>query len=112
MDYAAYAAALTHPVWQGIFDPVPLLDARNAEMIGVVVTWTGLPDDEVIDQSNPFITGYPAASGLAAPAIGLPAVWVGDSTGAELSALAASGQASATLVLSADITVGAATETV
>ena len=112
-DYTAYAAALTHPAWQGIFDAVPLLDARNAGVLGVVVTWTGLPDDEVINQYNPFTTGYPAASGL--PALGdpgCPAVWVGDSTGTELSALAASGQASATLVLTADITVGAATETV
>ena len=30
VGYTAYAAALTHPVWQGIFDPVPLHDARNA----------------------------------------------------------------------------------
>ena len=112
-DYTAYAAALTHPAWQGIFDPVPLLDARNAGVLGVVVTWTGLPDDEVINQYNPFTTGYPAASGLPTPGDpGCPAVWVGDSTGTELSALAASGQASATLVLTADITVGAATETV
>ena len=113
VDYTAYAAALTHPVWQGVFDPVPLLDARNAGVLGVVVTWTGLPDDEVINQYNPFTTGYPAASGLPAPGDpGCPAVWVGDSTGAELAVLAASGQASATLVLTADITVGAATETV
>ncbi|MGO9779306.1 MAG: hypothetical protein ACLPQY_05960 [Streptosporangiaceae bacterium] len=112
-DYTAYAAALTHPAWQGIFEPVPLLDARNAGVLGVVVTWTGLPDDEVINQYNPFTTGYPAASGLPAPGDpGCPAVWVGDSTGTELSGLAASGQASATLVLTADITVGAATETV
>ena len=82
-------------------------------MLGVVVTWTGLPDDEVINQYNPFTTGYPAASGLPGPGDpGCPAVWVGDSTGTELSMLAASGQASATLVLTADITVGAATETV
>jgi hypothetical protein len=112
-DYTAYAAALTHPLFQGIFDPVPLLDARNAGVLGVVVTWTGLPDDEVINQYNPFLTGYPAASGLPTPGDpGCPAVWVGDSTGTELSALAASGQASATLVLTADITAGAATETV
>ncbi len=112
-DYTAYAAALTHPAWQGIFDPVPLLDARNAGVLGVVCAWTGLPDDEVINQYNPFTTGYPAASGLPSPGDpGCPAVWVGDSTGTELSVLAASGQASATLVLTADITAGAATETV
>ncbi len=39
-------------------------------------------------------------------------VWVGDSAGAELAVLAAGGQASAMLVLSADITVGPATQTV
>ena len=112
-DYTAYAAALPHPAWQGIFDPVPLLDARNAGVLGVVIAWTGLPDDEIINQYNPFTTGYPAASGLPTPGDpGCPAVWVGDATGAELSRLAASGQASATLVLTADITAGAATETV
>ncbi len=112
-DYTAYVAALTHPAWQGIFEPVPLLDARNAGVLGVVCVWTGMPDDEVINQYNPFLTPYPAASGLpAAGDPGCPAVWVGDSTGTELSAIAASGQASATLVLTADITAGAATETV
>ena len=111
--YAAYAAALAHPAWQGILDPVPLLDARNAGVRGVVCAWTGLPDDEVGNQYNPFTTPYPAASGLATPGDpGCPAVWVGDSAGASLSRLAASGQASATLVLTADITAGAATETV
>jgi hypothetical protein len=112
-DYAAYAAAPTNPAWQGIFDPVPLLDARNAGVRGVVVAWTGLPGDEVVNQYNPFTTSYPAASGLPSPGDpGCPAVWVGDSAGTELAALAAGGQASATLVLTADITAGAATETV
>ena len=112
-DYAAYAAALTNPIFQGIFEPVPLLDARNAGVLGVVVAWTGLPDDEVVNQYNPFTTSYPAASGLPSPGDpGCPAVWVGDSAGTELAELAAGGQASATLVLTADITAGAATETV
>ena len=112
-DYTAYAAALPHPAWQGIFDPVPLLDARNAGVLGVVIAWTGLPDEEIVNQYNPFTTSYPAASGLPTPGDpGCPAVWVGDATGAELSRFAASGQASATLVLTADITAGAATETV
>jgi hypothetical protein len=112
-DYTAYAAALPHPAWQGIFAPVPLLDARNAGVLGVVCVWTGLPDEEVIHQYNPFITPYPAASGLPTPGdSGCPAVWVGDATGAQLSRLAASGQASATLVLTADITAGASTDTV
>ena len=113
IDYAAYAAALANPIFQGIFEPVPLLDAKNAGVRGVVVAWTGLPDDEVVNQYNPFTTSYPAASGLPAPGDpGCPAVWVGDSTGAELAELAAGGQASATLVLTADVTAGAATETV
>ena len=112
IEYAAYAAALTNPAWQGIFEPVPLLDAKNAGVRGVVVAWTGLPDDEVANLYNPFTTSYPAASGLPAPGDpGCPAVWVGDSAGAELAGLAAGGQASATLVLTADITAGAATET-
>ena len=113
IEYAAYAAAQVNPVFQGLFEPVPLLDAKNAGVRGVVVAWTGLPDDEVVNQYNPFTTSYPAASGLPAPGDpGCPAVWVGDSTGTELAGLAAGGQASATLVLTADITAGAATETV
>ena len=67
IDYAAYAAALTNPIFQGIFEPVPLLDAKNAGVLGVVVAWTGLPDEEVVNQYNPFTTSYPAASGLPAP---------------------------------------------
>jgi hypothetical protein len=112
-DYTAHAAALPHPAWQGIFEPVPLLDARDAGVLGVVCAWTGLPDEEVIHQYNSFITSYPAASGLPTPGDpGCPAVWVGDATGAELSRLAVSGQASATLVLTAEVTAGAATDTV
>jgi hypothetical protein len=113
IEYAAYAAALTNPAWQGIFEPVPLLDAKNAGVLGMVVVWTGLPDDEVVNLYNPFTTSYPAASGL--PAVGdpgCPAVWVGDAAGTELAGLAAGGQATATLVLTAEITAGAATETV
>jgi len=113
IEYAAYAAAQANPLFQGIFEPVPLLDAKNAGVRGVVIAWTGLPDDEVVNQYNPFTTPYPAASGLPAPGDpGCPAVWVGDAAGAELAGLAAGGQVTATLVLTADITTGAATETV
>ena len=113
IEYAAYAAAQMNPVFQGLFEPVPLLDAKNAGVRGVVVAWTGLPDDEVANQYNPFTTSYPAASGLPSPGDpGCPAVWVSDSTGTELAGLAAGGQATATLVLTAEITAGAATETV
>ena len=112
-DYAGYAAGLMNPVFQGIFEPVPLLDAKDAGVLGVVVAWTGVPDDEAANQYNPFTTSYPAASGLPSPGDpGCPAVWVGDSAGTKLAALAAGGQASATLVPTADITAGAATETV
>ena len=113
IEYAAYAAAQVNPVFQGLFEPVPLLDAKNAGVRGVVVAWTGLPDGEVVNQYNPFTTSYPAASGLPSPGDpGCPAVWVGDPAGTELAGLAAGGQASATLVLTADITAGAATETI
>jgi hypothetical protein len=112
-DYTNYGTALSNPAFGGIFAPVPLLDAKNAGVLGVICAWTGLPDDEVANQYNPFITPYPASSNLPTPGDpGCPAVWVGDSTGTELSQLAKSGQASATVVLTADITVGAATDTV
>lgn len=111
-DYTSYAAESNHPAWQGIFEPIPLLDAKNAGVQAVICAWTGFPDDEVFNQYNPFTTGYPSASGLPEPGDpGCPALWVGDSTGAELSQLAASGQATATLTLTADITAGAATDT-
>jgi hypothetical protein len=112
MDYEAYASIVTNPAWQGIFDPVPLLDAKNAGVRGVICVWTGMPDDEVANQYNPFITPYPATPAVPTTGDpGCPAVWAGDATGHRLSQMAASGQATATLVLTADITVGAATET-
>ena len=113
-DYETYAAtALTNPAWQGIFNAIPLLDAKNAGVLGVVCVWTGMPDDEVINQYNPFTSPYPSASGLATPDDpGCPALWVGDFTGSELAQAAATGEATATLVLTAEVTVGAATETI
>lgn len=112
-DYETYAAVVTNPAWQGIFDAIPLLDARNAGVLGVVCAWSGMPDEEVANQYNPFITPYPASSGLATPGDpGCPAVWVGETTGHDLAGAAATGQATATLSLTADITVAAATETV
>ena len=113
LDYERWGALVTHPAWQGIFAPIPLLDARNAGVKAVICAWTGMPDDEVANQYNPFITPYASASGLPAPGDpGCPALWVGDSTGTQLSQAARSGQAKVTLTLTADVTAGAATETI
>jgi hypothetical protein len=65
--YTAYAAALTDPAWQGMFEPVPLLDARNAGVLDVNCAWTGMPDDEIMNEYNPFTTGYPAPSSRPTP---------------------------------------------
>ena len=59
-DYEAYAARLTNPTWQGIFHAIRLLDAKNAGVLAVVCLWTGMPDDEVVNQYNPFTTSYPS----------------------------------------------------
>lgn len=113
VDYAEYAALINHPAWQGIFTPIPLLDARSAGVRAVICAWTGFPDDEIANQYNPFITPYATAAGLATPGDpGCPALWVGDATGAELSRLAAGGEATAGLLLTAGITAAAATETI
>jgi hypothetical protein len=111
VDYTDYAKLLTNPAFNGIFAGVPLLDARNAGVKGVVVCWTGMPDDEVANQYNPFITPYASASKVATKGDpGCPALWVGETTGKQLTAAAAAG-ATATLTLTADITEQAATNT-
>lgn len=111
-DYEKFGALVTNPAFNGIFSGVPLLDAKNAGVKGVVVCWTGMPDDEVANQYNPFITPYVATSGLATPGDpGCPALWVGEATGQALAGSAQSGQATATLRLTADITAHAATDT-
>ena len=112
-DYEKYAAAVTNPAWQGILAAVPLLDAKNAGVLGVICVWTGMSDDQVANQYNPFITPYPNAAGRPAPGDpGCPALWVGDRTGRDLARSAALGRATATVRLTASITRGAATETV
>jgi len=112
-DYETYGALQTNPAYVGIFSPVGLLDAKNAGVRAVIVTYTGMPDDEVINQYNPFITPYPATSGLPTPGdAGCPALWVGDATGKALSSAAATKAATATVKLTASITSGAATETI
>jgi hypothetical protein len=112
-DYAMYASLVTNPVFQGIFAPVPLLDARNAGVCGVICVWTGMSDDQVANQYNPFTTKYPHSTGLPVRGDpGCPALWVGDGTGRSLARSAAIGHAEVTLTLTASITPDATTDTV
>jgi hypothetical protein len=111
--YAKDARLVTNAVFQGIFAAVPLLDARNAGVRGVICVWTGMSDDQVANQYNPLTTEYPNLTGLPVPGDpGCPALWVGDRTGQWLSECAAIGQPIVTMILSASITPNAATETV
>jgi hypothetical protein len=112
-DYATYATVLTNAVFQGIFAAVPLLDARKAGVRGVICVWTGMSDDQIANQYNPFTTTYPNEQGkpeLGDP--GCPALWVGDGTGRWLARAAARGDAKVTLTLTAEITKNAVSETV
>jgi hypothetical protein len=112
-DYTRDEAVVTNPAWNGIFSGVPLADAAAVGVKGVIVAWSGMPDAEVVNQYNPFITPYAGRSGSLATKgdPGCPALWVGEATGRALSHSAASGLATATLTLTADITEHAATET-
>ena len=113
LDYQSAGALQTNPAFVGIFSPVGLADAKAAGVQAVVVIYTGMADDEIANQYNPFITPYPSASGLPTPGDnGCPAVWVGAATGQELSRSARTGTATVTVTLTADITAGAATDTV
>jgi hypothetical protein len=113
LNYLKYGSLVTHPVFQGIFAAVPLLDARNAGVRGVICVWTGMSDDQVANQYNPLTTGYPNEKGVPVPGDrGCPALWVGESTGALLAASANTGQANVTLTLTAKIKRNAVTETV
>jgi hypothetical protein len=112
-DYAMYASLQMNPAFQGVFAPVPLLDARNARVRGVICVWTGMSDDQVANQYNPFTTKYPNSQGRPVrDDPGCPALWVGDHTGRSLARSAAIGQVKVTLTLTASITPDAATETV
>jgi hypothetical protein len=113
LHYLEDSELVTNPVFHGMFAPVPLLDARNAGVLGVICVWTGMSDDQVANQYNPVITGYPNASGVPNPDdTGCPALWVGESTGQWLATCAANGQPSVTLMLNASITANATTETI
>jgi hypothetical protein len=112
-DYEMHQGLVTNPVFQGIFAAVPLLDARNAGVRGVICVWTGMSDDQVANQYNPLTTTYPNSQGLPVPGDpGCPALWIGDGTGRSLARSAAIGHANVTLTLTASITPDAATETV
>ena len=54
-----YASLLTNAVFQGIFAAVPLLDARNAGVRGVICVWTGMSDDQVANQYAPIDDDVP-----------------------------------------------------
>lgn len=111
LNYARDGLSLTNPVFQ-MFAPVPLLDARNAGVLGVICVWTGMSDDQIANQYNPMVTGYPNPEGVPKPGDhGCPALWVGETTGDRLAAEAI-GQPNVTLTLKASITANAATETV
>lgn len=80
----------------------PLLEqAGQAGVLGVVCIRTGVSDELAQDQYSPFTTPYQDC----------PAVWVGPTAGQEVRDKAIAG-ATATLVLDADITKGAATDTI
>jgi hypothetical protein len=113
LGYAKYASLLTNPVFQGVFAAVNLLDAKNADVRGVICVWTGMSDDQVANQYNPFTKPYPNSGGVPVPDDrGCPALWVGDRTGRSLARSAAIGHPKVTLTLTASITPDAATETV
>jgi hypothetical protein len=111
LDYVVHTGVVKNPVFS--LRGIPLLDARNAGVRGVVVVWSGMSDAMVANQYTPFAAKYPNASGVPVPGdYGCPALWVGDSTGQGLAHSAAAGTATVTLTLTADITKDAVTETV
>jgi hypothetical protein len=113
VDYEEDASLVTNTVFQGMLAAVPLLEARKAGVRGVICIWTGMSDDQVANQYNPFTTKYPNDLGWPVPGDpGCPALWVGDQTGRSLAHSAAIGHANVTLKLTASITAGAATDTV
>ncbi len=80
----------------------PLLEvAAQSGVLGVVCVREGVTDELAKDQYSPFTTGYQDC----------PAVWVGPTAGERVREQAVAG-ATATLVMDADITKGAATETI
>jgi hypothetical protein len=112
VDYEAQALVVTNPVFQGMLAPVPLLAARQAGVLGVICVWTGMSDDQIANQYNPFTTGYPNKTGLPDKNDpGCPALWVGEKTGERLAEAVKTGQPTVTLTLDAEITPNATTDT-
>ena len=113
VKYLKDGELVTNPVFQ-MFAVVPLLDARQAGVLGVICIWTGMSDDQVANQYNPITTGYPTPDGVphSNDDTGCPALWVGDGTGQWLADCAAMGQPSVTLTLKALIECDATTETI
>jgi hypothetical protein len=113
IEYELQSSVVTNPVFQGMFAPVPLLEARDAGVLGAICVWTGMSDDLVANQYNPITTGYPNKSGLPEKNDpGCPALWVGEATGRQLADAAKAGPSTVTLTLDATITENAVTETI
>jgi hypothetical protein len=113
VKYLKDGELVTNPLFQ-MFAVVPLLDARQAGVLGVICVWTGMSDDQVANQYNPITTGYPNPDGVphSDNDPGCPSLWVGDGTGQWLADCAAMGQPSVTLTLNASIQRDAPTETI
>ncbi len=112
VDYEVQALMVTNPVFQGMLAPVPLLAARQAGVLGVICVWTGMSDDMIANQYNPFTTGYPNKTGRPEKNdTGCPALWVGEKTGERLADAVKTGQPTVTLTLKATIMPNATTDT-
>jgi hypothetical protein len=85
------------PARGGVNDLTPF---RKAGALAVILAWTDISDANAADQYTPF----------SRPPQGIPGLYVGRDTGARLKALAASG-AKATVVLEAEVTPDAPTDT-
>ena len=105
LDYLTDASVVTNAVFQGMFAAVPLQHAMQAGVRGVICVWTGMSDDQVANQYNPFTTKLVGDPGC-------PALWVGDQTGEFLARSARAENAQVTLTLTASITPNATTDTV
>src|SRR5215831_10405074 len=95
-----FPASRTAPFASTADSPPSLEGFKKAGALGVVFGWTDISDENAADQYYPF----------GRPLQGLPAVWVGRNSGANLRALAQK-RAKATLVLEAGLFPGTRTDT-